>query len=209
MCELNDKFYYRERELQLIINTLLAGEEGILLTGLRRTGKSWIIKQALAMIAKQSGKQVIYIDAQDLAHLADIFEAILNALPKQGSVDSLKAISAKGITLPNQLMNWIRSHLSGAKAAGASIEFQKDIVTYWKPLAETIQTLLLNNHADGSVILALDELPFFLENLLAQGYSVDDLRLFLATLRQWREAGLVAQSAWNINLMCLVFRALY
>jgi hypothetical protein len=201
MCKPNHKFHYRERELQLIINTLLAGEEGVLLTGLRRTGKSWIIKQALALIIQQQpDKQVIYIDVQNLAHLSELFSAILNALPKNSAADRLQAIKAKGIILPDKLMIWIGSHLSGANAAGASIEFQKDIVTYWKPLAETIQSLLLNNHTDGSVILALDELPFFLENLLASGYSVDDVRLFLATLRQWREAGLVMMIGGSISL---------
>lgn len=69
----NPKFKFREREVALIINKLEANES-VLLAGLRRIGKTWAMKEALARFSEQNQEKVVcYIDTQELMHPSQFF----------------------------------------------------------------------------------------------------------------------------------------
>ena len=72
------------------------------------------------------------------------------------------------------------------------------MATDWQILAESLSKLDTWNNAP--FILALDEVPFFLENMLDKGYSVADCKLVLAFLRTWRDQGVRMIMGGSVSL---------
>ncbi|MES9858920.1 MAG: hypothetical protein ABW166_20320 [Sedimenticola sp.] len=179
------------------MNTLERGE-GVLLAGLRRTGKSWAMKEALARLHKKNpGGLYLYLDIQDLSHPSALFLKILDALPKNAT-DHFYSLLAKTHQIPSRLVEWLRLRVSKGNAAGTGVEFQKGVTDYWKPLSNAIEKVLPQTEARA--VLGLDEVPFFLENLIAKGYTPEFISEILATLRRWRESGVGMVIGGSISL---------
>ena len=75
----NPKFRFRSRELQLAQLKLQQGDS-LLITGLRRIGKSWCIKQALSGI---TNADYAYLDVQKFSTPAELIQAIIEVLPNE------------------------------------------------------------------------------------------------------------------------------
>ncbi|MFT4924389.1 MAG: AAA+ ATPase superfamily predicted ATPase [Phenylobacterium sp.] len=63
----NPQFMFRDAELERIL-TQLRQNKSVLLTGLRRTGKTQVVKEALFRF-QQSGGEAHYLDVQDYVSL--------------------------------------------------------------------------------------------------------------------------------------------
>ncbi len=192
----NPNFLFREKE---IVRILAQWDEGssVLLTGIRRTGKSELMKAALWRYAQQ-GQQVVYLNLEaedDLARFyQNLLQALLSNLPaslrrqlEQGLLAVLK--------VPDGLMRWLRQQISEVNIAEmADVKFQpppgEQLQRYWQPITEQMAAHLKTLGGQKAPVLGLDELPFMLENLLGKGVSPTELSVMLASLRTLRDTGL-------------------
>lgn len=191
----HDGFMFRNLEIERTHNTLAAGRS-VLIVGLRRIGKSWLMDEVGARL-ERTGREVIRLDVQDLAEPGHFYLELLGALPK-GWREQLVTAIAHARTMPTRLLNGIREHIGKISVVGQGAEFRKGLADYAAPLSSAIEEII----AQGGVlpILVIDELPFFLENLLERGYPPEEIRRLLATLRTWRDQGLPMLIGGSISL---------
>ena len=189
----NPKFRFRSRELRLAQLKLRQGDS-LLITGLRQIGKSWCIKQALSGI---TDTDYAYLDVQKFSTPGELIQAIIEALP-EGRKQNLTYALEKLQGAPEKLINALKRHLKSAKALSLGVEFTETLEADWQILAEPLSKL--DNWSDTPFILALDEMPFFLENMLDKGYSVADCKLVLAFLRTWRDQGVRMVMGGSVSL---------
>lgn len=195
----NPHFRFREIEINRILAQWQAGES-VLLTGIRRTGKSELMKAALFRHA-QNGQGVAYLDVQAEDSLArfyqNLLQALLNNLPKTVQEKMAQWFNA-GLKIPTSLMLWVRQHVKSLNLSDvAEIELQDvpnappdQLVHYWQPIVEQIAGFLKLHAAGASPVIGIDEMPFMLENMYKKQVPVSDMILMLASLRTLRDSGL-------------------
>ena len=86
-----------------------------------------------------------------------------------------------------------------------ALEFNQDVIDYWRPLADSVKESLLSEELPTAVFI--DELPFYLENILdnkPHDESIAVAKQILATLRTWRFAGIPIVLAGSISLDLLL-----
>ncbi|MBS4098086.1 MAG: hypothetical protein KGZ83_14745 [Sulfuricella sp.] len=195
MQKVRDGFMFRSLETERTRNTLAEGRS-VLIVGLRRIGKTWLMGEVGARL-ENSGREVIWLDVQDLPEPGHFYLELLGALPK-GWRERLISAIAHTRTMPTRLLNGIREHIGKFSVAGQGAEFRQGLADYAGPLSSAIEEII----AQGGPlpILVIDELPFFLENLLERGYPAEEIRRLLATLRSWREKGLPMLIGGSISL---------
>lgn len=198
-----DDFMFRNRELNLAKGSLLDGTS-LLVKGWRRIGKSSLLVETHRQLSGERNAIPLYLDVQEITTISEFFTAFHNALP-QNKQQRLRALWDGTRRMPGKLMDAIQRRIRSASAGGggfeAGVEFEKDIKDYWEPLKVSVETLA-REHLDGGtrIILLIDELPFFLENMYRKTGSIDDIRLVLATLRAWRNAGLAMAIAGSVSI---------
>lgn len=175
-----EHFWPRPDVTEPIVQSLLAGES-IKLFGLRRTGKSSIMLELEAALAK-AGRKPVYVDVQGNDRVDHLCARLLAALPASDITGKLTQALAsdrvgKGIKVFNNLLRREPQAPPHPTAILQRIELLKGDLG--KLLAQQ----------NGSVILLIDELPFLIENMLDRGVPVADVNAFLATLRSWRQDG--------------------
>lgn len=200
------QFRYREQELARILHCWGQGQS-VLLTGIRRTGKSALMKAALAR-HYEAGGAVGFLDVQDCISLQDFYHDLLRLLP--ASVWSQLADALSEVkSVPDRLLGWFRAHVDKVSVAGTAIDFNppEDALTrYWQPLVEKLEQVLGAHNRDQLPVIGIDELPFMLENLLQRGVDAKELTVMLGSLRKLRDAGLrliIAGSVSMENLLTL------
>lgn len=196
-------FMFRDREVRLSKRSLLDGTS-LLVKGWRRIGKSSLLVETRRQLEEDGGATALYIDVQELQSISEFFTAFLNALP-QNKLQQLRGFWDGAKRLPGKLMDAIQSRIRSANAGGggfkAGVEFDKDIRDYWEPLKASVEMLAREHlNAGTRIILFIDELPFFLENMHRRTNDVDDIRLVLAALRAWRNAGLTMAVAGSVSI---------
>lgn len=198
-----DDFMFRTRELNLAKRSLLDGTS-LLVKGWRRIGKSSLLVESHRQLSGERNAIPLYLDVQEITTISEFFTAFHNALP-QNKQQRLRALWDGTRRMPGKLMDAIQRRIRSASAGGggfeAGVEFENDIKDYWEPLKASVETLA-REHIDGGtrIILLIDELPFFLENMNRKTGSIDDIRLVLATLRAWRNAGLAMAIAGSVSI---------
>jgi hypothetical protein len=196
----NPNFRFRQKEISLILDCWRT-RQSVLLTGIRRTGKSLLQKEALYQFAKNGGR-VGFLNVQDYISLHDFYRDILREMPASlvsATIDVLKSTK----TLPDKLMVWLRGQVSSVAIPEiAEVQFQapENLPRYWQPLVEAISSALANHPPETLPVLGIDELPFFLENLIKAGVSDTELTIALASLRKLRDAGLRMIIAGSISM---------
>lgn len=210
----NPKFRFRDKEIDQIHYCWSDGQS-VLLTGIRRTGKSEVLKAALWRYA-QAGQAIAHLDVQDQNNLAkfyqDLLKAVLSHLPVAVS-EQLKQALTRVANLPNAVSHWLRGQIrSVGIPAVLEVELtptapeDAQVLRYWPTLSEHITIVLASHPPEALPVIGLDELPFMLENLLHAGVSAAELTLMLASLRKLRDAGLrfiIAGSISFENLLSL------
>lgn len=196
------KFMFRERELMRILS---AWEDGrsVLLVGIRRTGKTRLMKEALRR--QKAKSQVLHMDVADYTRLHDFYRDLLAAMPSTLMNKTLTVLKTAG-SVPNALMNWVRGHVDKVGAFGMEVDLnaaQDDppLTRYWEPVVAALLNALDDEGLRGEMpVIAIDELPFMLENLLARGVSTHEITVALASLRKLRDAGLRLIVGGSISL---------
>ena len=190
-------FMFRDYEKRYCINSLKEGNS-LLVLGIRRTGKSSLLKE-VARIMNNDGYHIIEIDCQDSNKPSELFLEILKALP----VNSFQRFTAHLKTLkslPNDIIEVL--NIESIKGFGVDVKFDKKMRDYWMPISKSIEKILLNR--EEKIILFLDELPYFFENLTDPknigGYSEVEVKQILATLRSWRNEGIQMILCGSLNI---------
>ncbi|MGV1755001.1 hypothetical protein [Agrobacterium sp. CG674] len=196
-------FMFRAREVRLAKGSLLDGGS-LLIKGWRRIGKSSLLVETRRQLEEEGGATSLYIDVQELQSISEFFTAFLNSLP-QNKLQQLRGLWGGAKRLPGKLMDSIQRRIRSANAGGGGfeggVEFDKDIKDYWEPLKASVEALAREHLNSGTrIIMLIDELPFFLENMHRRTGDVDDIRLVLATLRAWRNAGLAMAIAGSVSI---------
>lgn len=195
----NANFLFREIEIRRILAQWQAGDS-VLLTGIRRTGKSELMKAALYRYAKE-GKAVVYLDVQAEDNLARFYQNLLTALIANmppSLREKFGQAFQQALRVPDSLLRWLGGHIGKVNFMDAlEIEFKElpevqdeQLLRYWKPITEQIALQIQHCGAADFPVVGIDELPFMLENLLAKGVPTQELVLMLASLRTLRDAGL-------------------
>lgn len=188
-------FRFREKEITRILAQWDAGN-GVLLTGIRRTGKSALMKAALYRYAQQ-GQSVSYLDVQDEDNLARFYQNLLTALLTHLPMtlkDQLSTALSTVLKLPDSLSRWVRQQISKVSIPDVvEIELQpqqEQLLRYWKPLTDQIAAHIKACGSSDTPVIGIDELPFMLENLMGKGVPSSEIVVMLASLRTLRDAGL-------------------
>lgn len=209
---LNPQFRFREDEIARI-HRCWADGQSVLLTGIRRTGKSEVVKAALHRYAQQ-GHKVVHLDVQDQNSLPrfyqELLEALLQSLPTSVG-QQLREVFGKLKGIPTGMAHWVRGQISQVSVPEVvdvvlNPPSDEHIVRYWQPLVAQISEVLAAHERQTLPVIGIDELPFMLENLMNAGISTTELTIMLASLRKLRDAGLrliIAGSISFENLLTL------
>jgi len=192
-----DDFIFREGELSLIISALTEGNS-VLLLGLRKLGKSSVLRETKRRLETESDAKCLLINMETMERPSDLFLAIISALPKSKK-EQFKTYFARSRRIPSELRNTVIGWFTKGGFSGVSVELDKEVRDYWNPLSDAIDQLI-ETDVENRPILLLDELPLFLLNLLDRGYDASHMRLILGTLKSWREKGLAMACCGSINL---------
>lgn len=204
----NPRFRFRLDEIARIHHCWSQGQS-VLLTGIRRTGKSEVLKAALHRYAS-AGNTVSHLDVQDQNSLPRFYQQLLETLLREVPASVGETLMKAAGQIPSGLMGWIRQHVRTVGLPEiVEIELappDEQLVRYWHPLVEQIATSLAAHDPMSLPVIGIDELPFMLENLLNAGTDTQEIIIMLASLRKLRDAGLrliVAGSISFENLLTL------
>ncbi|MCP4099358.1 MAG: hypothetical protein GY748_24300 [Planctomycetaceae bacterium] len=195
---------FREKDVLLACQSLTDGSS-LLVKGWRRIGKSSLLTETARLLNEENKNVIaIVVDVQDLVSMSEFLSKVIGALPKDKSQQLYAAMGAAK-QIPGKVMNAIQNRIRSIGGSGggveANVEFNKNVTDYWEPLKTSFEALAKQSQAKGErIILMIDELPFFLENLYRQSKNVDNIRTVLATLRSWRTAGLSMAIAGSVSI---------
>lgn len=199
MITRNPNFMFREAELLRILDRISDGQS-VLLVGIRRTGKTELVKAVLAKLPEQI--EAVYLDVQDYTSLTTFYSDLLRHMPKDIVGMLQQSLTALRLA-PGKLIDWFRSQVDNVSASEVTVEFRPpndDLQRYWEPIVEQLANILAKTPTEKLPVIAIDELPFFIENLLARNYQAQDIEVLLASLRKLRSNGLRFIIAGSINL---------
>jgi len=199
----NPNFMFRERELLRILDRLSEGQS-VLLAGIRRTGKSELIKAVLTKLPAEP--RAVYMDVQDYTSLTTFYSDVLRHMPNDITDKLQQALTALRL-VPSKTTDWIKSQIVKVSARDVAVEFRSsddDLQRYWEPIVEQLAKSLAKTPTEQLPIIAIDELPFFIENLINRKCPPHDIEVLLASLRKLRSNGLRFIIAGSINLEYLL-----
>lgn len=192
-----ENFLNREYEIKYCISRLEEGNS-LSILGLRRTGKSSFLKE-VARLMRNNGFYPMELDCQTYSKPSELFLGILKQLPKnmlEALTENLKRIKK----IPSAILDAL--NVDSVKGFGVDIKFDKKVRDYWIPISDSIEKTITNS--DKKIILFLDELPYFFENLLDQktddNFSETEVKQILATLRSWRNEGIQMAICGSLNI---------
>lgn len=176
--------------------------------GIRRTGKTQVIKRALLKHTAATGGAIAYLDVSNYTSLHQFYSNLWAALPHtlmQTTVDLLQATGS----VPDKIVNWFRGHIDKVKVPGFELDLHspQDISARlpWQPVAQALlQAVDAVEDRASLPVIGLDELPFLLQNLFDRRASPQEVTVALATLRQLRDAGLRMVIGGSISLESLL-----
>ncbi|MDG4551161.1 MAG: hypothetical protein P9F19_17470 [Candidatus Contendobacter sp.] len=184
-----------------IARLLLTGNS-VSLFGLRRIGKSSLLVGIEELIRK--GKAVpVTLELQGAHRIETLVGKLMQACEKEGQgtlVDGIRSLYAGASTrMPAAVRAVYRLVTGGAGEGQESQAGVKDVLDYLEvalgPLAEKLQK------SDRKIVLILDELPFFCQDLHGQGGADKrHVAAFLSELRRWRRDGLTMLVGGSIGV---------
>ena len=203
------EFMFRDEEIKRI-QTSLQNKDSILLLGVRRTGKTMLMKE---IVRRHAGPgKAIYFDVSNYTSLYSFYNELMANIPKS-FLQRMSAILEAA--LPNDVMEWVRRHIDnvdinvGSADSQARIKIglrepldtEKGVIRYWEPIAKA----MLESLQDSNEIafFAIDEFPFMLINLLRQEVPANEITVALATLRKLR-AGIPILLSGSVSLDNLI-----
>lgn len=184
-----DNFIGRKNELKEATYLLQQGNS-IALFGLRRMGKSSILKQ-LNILFEKDKYHSIYIDTQILSTRESFLMSIFKELPN-------KDIFYTSLTniLPNPVLEKLKLSSTNSEM---EISFKKDIIDYFDEISKALARAISN---DKKILLLIDELPYFFENMIDDNEpeSMNHIKQILTMLRFWRNNGVCMAICGSIQI---------
>jgi len=195
-----EDFYGREAFVKELKGILLT-RNSFLLLGLRRTGKSSVLKEVLRqIIAEKSDIVIIEINCQTYESIQDFYKNIYLALPQTWK-DKLRNAFKKSKRIPIKLIDFITDHIEEIDLAYiGSVKLRNDAISYANTLEAELTAFFRNQQKH--IILAIDELPFLFENIALKNQEATkaEIEMVLTTLRSWREIGISEAICGSLNL---------
>jgi hypothetical protein len=197
-----NEFMFRDQEIRRI-QAALQRRESILLVGIRRIGKTQLMKE---ICRRHTGPtKPVYLDVMDYTRLSRFYSDLMAKMPApilQHAANYLQAAQS----IPEKLMNWLRRHITKATFKGGGIDLrdldEAAVIRYWEPIAEAmLKSLETSSDSDEIPFFAIDEFPFMLENLLMRRkVPAEEVTVALATLRKLRIGGIPMILSGSISL---------
>ena len=156
-----EKFFNREAEIEALMERV---EDGIhtLLTAQRRMGKTSLVRELLRRLAEEGRCETIFVDLEDASVPADAIEAI--------RVESASTLGARGRikSLLASILSVVAA-ISGRVPALAGADLWEKIragidAGNWRHKGNRLFSALAEG--ERTVVLAIDELPIFVNRLL-------------------------------------------
>lgn len=189
-----ENFLNRESE---IARALLLMQDGnsFLLLGIRRTGKSSLLKEVALRMAN-NGWQTVLVNCATCKDTLQFYRDIYSAMPKSLQERFRKWI-ADAKAIPSRLLDWITNVFDKITLGSVEVALHQEWSAYSQPLEEIVAAFFKN---EPRTALFLDELPFFFQNLGNTAHSVQAIQSTLTTLRNWRDNGLPMGIAGSLNI---------
>ncbi len=190
------------RDLECPIARLLLSGNSVSLFGLRRIGKSSLLV-GIENLIREAGAVPVTLELQGANRIETLVGKLIQACEQQGErtlADGIRSLYASaGLRLPAAVRAVYRLVTGGAGETAESQAGPGDVLDYLEvalgPLAERLQ------QSERKVILILDELPFFCQDLHAQGGAEQrHVAAFLSELRRWRRDGLTMLVGGSIGV---------
>jgi len=194
------EFMFRDQEIRRI-QAALQRKESILLVGIRRIGKTMLMKEIVRRHNATNSGKAVYLDVSDHIRLYDFYSELLANMPKpllHRMTDLLQAAHS----IPNGVMHWLRRHIDRVDKIG--LREPKDeaaVIRYWEPIGKAMLESLKSPSVSSEIaFFAIDEFPFMLKNLLDRKVSAEEITIALAMLRKLRDGGIPMLLSGSISL---------
>ncbi len=197
-----NEFKFREKEIYQI-HRYLEESKSVLIVGIRRTGKTCLVNEALHQYSEQYNVVTHFIDVQDYKHLKDFYSDLLSVMPRSIMDKTIHTLSDTR-HIPNKAISWLKSSFGSIKVPGAAeVVLNKNdifIQDYWMQITKVLLKTIQEAEEDTLPVIGIDELPFMLENLIKNNVSPDVITIALSNLRKLRDAGLRMVISGSISL---------
>ena len=171
-----DDFFDREAELKVLERQVRDGNH-ILLTGQRRMGKTSVARE-LGRHLETQGWVSLFADVEGASSPEDLVAAIATA------THPIRAISSR---VAGAMNRFIKEHIDEINAHEFGLKFRAGLgAGTWRRHGEVLFQVCAAH--DRQVFLVIDELPIFLNNLLAEDQGAKQAVAFLRWLRGVRQA---------------------
>ena len=188
-----DRFFPRSYPVTLAVNTLTDGGS-IALFGPRRTGKSSILKETSRLLEERGDILPIEIDLQGRSGPSAFAGRLIGKIPKDLRGEITTAWTKLG-GLPAGLVEIVKKADVGIPTDSKTDDLFRE---YWEALSDVVQEQAARS--PKRIVLFLDELPYFCEQMIERGTPPSFVDDFLATLRRWRQQGLSMAIAGSIGM---------
>ncbi len=189
-------FKFREKNIRKGLR-LMKNKNSFLILGIRRIGKSSFLKQIAYLIETQSKTTVcIELGCAQYKSILDFYKGIYGKLPKSLKVKFKKLLSDSS-SIPKKLIDGITDIFDSVEVMDTKIDFKDKAMHYSRPLEEIVSNFFKESK---DVVLFLDELPFFFENLKDEKNGINQITQVLVNLRDWRDSGLPMGITGSLNL---------
>jgi len=187
-------------ELQKLMIQRIETGPGVKLFGLRRTGKSTMLRCAGETMAGR-GYNVVEVDAQGMHSVDRLLFGVFEALPKNCNSFADRVLDFAG--REGAVPEVVRTVFKKLKTGDLDKSSGEDMAAYWPIFSNQIVRVLKEDNP--RLVLCVDELPFLLQNIIRGNPDDGPQRVdqLLAALREWRNAGLKMVLAGSIGIIGL------
>lgn len=160
-----ERFFDRKRELDLLSERVRNGTH-TLLTAQRRMGKTSLVRELLRRLAAEGDFRTVFVDVEDAPTAADaVVEIAVRSRPEQRAWSRIRSAFANvvhelGDRIDEVAVSDLRVKLRAGVDAGN-----------WRQKGDKVLAALADH--DRPVVLAIDELPIFVNRMLKD----DDYRI--------------------------------
>ncbi len=189
-------------DLECPIARLLLKGNSVSLFGLRRIGKSSLML-GIDELVRREGAQPVTLELQGANRIETLVGRLIQACEQQADrslADGIRGLfTDAALKLPSRVRQVLQLWTCGPSKDQERHAGPKDVLEYLEAILGPISERLRRH--DRKIVLILDELPFFCQELHDQGDTDSrHVAAFLTELRRWRDAGLAMLIAGSIGV---------
>lgn len=195
-----DDFYGRD-EFVSHLKEILLSKNSFLLLGLRRTGKSSVLKEAVRLLKEDKTEVVVVeLNCQTYESIQDFYKNLYLALPKTWK-ESMRDFLKSTKRIPSKLIDIVTDHVEEVDISNVvNLKLRNEVISYANPIKEELTNFFQKQ--ESHIVLVIDELPFLFENITSKNTDTTklEIEMVLTTLRSWRDIGISQALCGSINL---------